>query len=87
MGREGWGGMLALPRDPGEEPSSPDPSFHGPGMSHAEMHLGTALNVRSRWSVVLGLGPAACELESILAPSISVPVSTGSAIFGPGLID
>lgn len=79
--------MLALPHDPGEEPSSPDQHFHGPQVSRAEMRLGTALNVRSRWSVVLGLGPAACEMESILAPSISRLVSTGSAIFGPGLID
>lgn len=79
--------MLTLPCDPREEPSSPDLRFPGPRIPCAKMHLGTALNERSRWSVVLGLGPPACELESILAPSISMLISTGSVIFRPGLID
>lgn len=79
--------MLTLPCDPREEPSSPDPRFPRPRVSCVKMRLGTTLNVRSRWSVVLGLGPPACELESILAPSISMLVSMGFAIFRPGLID
>lgn len=52
--------MLTLPRDSREEPSSPDPRFPSPRVPYAKMRLGTALNARSRWSVVLGLGPPAC---------------------------
>ena len=58
-GRGRQGGMLTLPRDSREEPSSPDPRFPSPRVPCAKMRLGTALNARSGWSVVLGLGPPA----------------------------
>lgn len=82
--RRGRGrGAGIIPAPLGEEPPSPDPRFHGRCLPR----LGTALNVRARWSTVLSGRRPTREKERILAPSDSLLVSTGSAIFGLGLIN